>query len=245
MAVVYLFDEILLDPDIFIAGGASGGPEYANTMAKNAQTGVRKINVGRLDFQQMWNVQTDLLTPTNLAYFMNFWGGGYGSAYGFRAVIVSDFYVVAEALGVSDGLIGSRTWKLIKTYKRPGASHQYSKRIIKPVVNALLGGGGVTLYEPDGVTTRAIPSARGLALGIPAFRVFLNGTLTTAYTVDNTTGIVTLTSTPGAGVVVSWSGEFDTPTRFLQNGFQLKPDVSSELSGLQLGEILPAELGLT
>lgn len=245
MAVDLAFDEdCLLDPDLFVAGGATGGPTYANTMARNLQTGIRKVNVGRLDFQQEWNVQTDLLSPADIAYFMNFWGGGYGSGYGFRAVIVSDFYVIGEVLGTSDGLIGSRTWPLRKGYKRPGVARVYYRRIIKPVVNALLGGASVTLHEPDGVTSRVIPSVRGVGLGVPAFRVMLDGVVTTAYTVDNTTGVVTLTSTPANGVVVSWSGEFDTPVQFLQNAFQLKPDVSSEIAGLQLGEILPAQLGI-
>lgn len=245
MAVVYLFDEILLDPDIFVAGGATGGPQYANTMAHNAQTGIRKVNVNRLDFQQIWNIQTDQLTPADLLYLMGFWGGGYGSGYGFRAVIVSDFYVVGQVLGTSDGLIGSRTWPLIKTYKRPGANHSYTRRIIKPVVNALLAVGGVALFEPNGSTSRVIPSRRGAALSIPAFRVMLDGVVTTGYVIDNTTGIVTLTSTPANGVVVSWSGEYDTPCRFLSNSFQLKPDTASEVSGLELGEILPAELNIT
>lgn len=244
MAVVYLFDECLLDPDVFVAGGALGGPGYSNTMAHNAQTGIRKVNIGRLDFQHQMDLQTDKLTPANLAYLMNFWGGGYGSGVGFRAMILYDFYVINEVLGISDGTIASRTWQLIKTYKRPGVSRSYSKPILKPVVNALLGGSGVTLFEPNGSTTRAIPTVRGAGLGVPAFRIMLDGVVTTGYVVDNTSGIVTLTATPANGVVVSWSGEFDVPMRFLNNNFQAKPDISSEISGLQLGEILGPELGL-
>lgn len=242
MAVVYLFDECLLDPDLFVAGGATGGPEYANTMAKNQQTGIRKVNVGRLDFQQVWNVQTDLLEPADLAYFMNFWGGGYGSGYGFRAVIVSDFYMVDEVIATA--IAAQTVFSLIKTYKRPGANHSYSRRIIKPVTNTNVSG-GVTLFEPNGSTTRAIPTVRGQGLGVPGFTVKLNGTPTSAYTINNTTGVITMTSAPGAGVVVTVSCEFDTPVQFLNNAFQLKPDVSSEISGLQLGEILPAGLGIT
>lgn len=243
MAIVYLFDEILLDPDIFVAGGATGSPEFANTMAKNQQTGIRKVNVGRQDFQQVWNVQTDLLEPADLAYFMNFWGGGYGSAYGFRAVIVSDFYMIDEVIGTGNDV--QTAFPIVKKYMRPGASHSYSRRIIKPVVTTLLSVGGVALFEPNGSTTRVIPTVRGAGLGVPAFTVKLNSTPTTAYTVDNTTGIITMTVAPAAGVSVKVSCEFDTATRFLNNGFQLKPDVSSEIGGLQLGEILPAELGIT
>lgn len=242
MPVVYLFDEILLDPDIFVAGGALGGPTYSNTMARNAQTGIRKVNIGRFDFQQEWNVQTDTLSPADLAYFMNFWGGGYGSGYGFRAVIVSDFYMVDEVIATA--IAAQVVFPLIKTYKRPGANHSYSRRIIKPVTNTNVTG-GVTLFEPNGSTTRVIPTERGQGLGVPNFTVKLDGTPTSAYTINNTSGIITMTSAPGAGVVVSVSCEFDTPTRFLNNAFQLKPDTASDLGGLQLGEILPAELGIT
>lgn len=238
-----LFDEILFDTDLLVAGGATGGPEYANTIIHNPATGIYKVNVNRYDFQQVWNISTDLLTSTQLDYFMEFWGGGFGSAYGFRVCIISDFFVVDEVLGTGDGV--QTVFPLIKNYSRPGATHNYSRRIIKPVVNALLGGGGVTLYEPNGTTTRAIPTVRGAGRGVPAFVVKKNGVLTTAYTVDNTTGKITFTTAPAAGVVVTWSGEFDTPMRFMMNGFQVKPDVSSDVQGLLLCEILPAELGIT
>jgi hypothetical protein len=242
MAVAYLFDEILLDPDIFVAGGATGGPQYANTVARNPGTGVRKVNISRHDFQQVWDVQTGILNSDDLAYFMEFWGGGSGSAYGFRAVIVSDFFVVDEVFGTGNGT--TTLFKLVKGYTRPGASHSYSKRIIKPVTNSLLGGGGVTLYEPNGTTVRAIPSVRGAGHGIPAFAIKINGTPTTAYTIDNTTGIISFTTPPANGATITWSGEFDHPMAFSQNQFQLKPDVASDIQGLQLVEILPAELNI-
>jgi hypothetical protein len=243
MAVVSLFDEVLLDPDLFTAGGASGGPQYANTIIKNPATGIYKVNVNRYDFQQVWDMQCGLLEPEDLARFMEFWGGGFGSAVGFRAVIVSDFYAIAEVIGTGNGV--QTVFPLTKGYSRPGGSLVYTRRIVKPVVNALLGGTGVTLYEPNGVTVRAIPSVRGAGLGVPAFTVYKDAVSTTAYTVDNKVGKVTFTVAPAGGVVISWSGEYDTPMRFMQNSFQLKPDVASDIQGVQLCEILPAELGIT
>jgi hypothetical protein len=237
-----LFDEILLDPDIFVAGGATGGPQYANTIIKNPQTGVFKVNVGRYDFTQVWDLQVGLMTGAKLDYFMEFWGGGFGSAYGFRAVIVSDFYVIDEVIGTGNGV--QTVFPLLKSYSRPGANHSYVRRIVKPVVNALVSPAQV-LYEPNGVTTRAIPTVRGIGKGVPAFTVKKDAVTTTAYTVNNTTGNITFTTAPANGVVVTWSGEFDTPMRFLQNQFQLKPDIASDIQGLQLVEILPAELGIT
>jgi hypothetical protein len=243
MAVVTLFDEILLDPDLFTAGGATGGPEYANTIIKNPSTGIFKTNVNRLDFQQVWTFSTDLLTSTQLDYFMRFWGGGYGSAYGFRCVIVSDFYVIDQVIGTGNGV--QTIFPLVKTYLRPGASHSYSRRIIKPVVNALLAGGNPTLFEPNGSTTRAIPTVRGAGLGVPAFGVKKAGVLQgSGYTINNTSGVVTFSVAPTAGQSVTWSGEFDTPARFLQNSFQVKPDVSSDIQGMTICEILPSELAI-
>lgn len=241
MAILY--DEILLDPDIFSAGGATGGPEYANTHIKNPQTGVYKTNVGRYDHQQVWNMDVGLLEPADLDYFLEFWSGGFGSAYGFRMVVVSDFFVIDEAIGVGDAV--QTIFPLTKTYLRPGANHSYIRRIIKPVVNLLTGGASVTLYEPDGVTPRVIPSVRGIGRGVPAFTVKKQAVTVTNYTVDNTVGKITFGTAPPAGHVITWSGEFDVPARFLQNSFALKPDVASDIQGLQIVEILPAELLIT
>src|SRR6185369_5966685 len=116
-----------------------------------------KTNVTRYDFQQVWNINTNLLTPAELDYFIEFWAGGFGSGYGFRIRIISDFYMVDEVVGVGDG---------IKT------------------------------------TFPIIPSALGAALGVPAFTVKLNTTPTTAYTINNTTGVITTNSPPANGVSV-------------------------------------------
>ena len=48
-------------------------------------------------------------------------------------------------------------------------------------------------------------------------QIFVNGvlkTLTTDYTIDSTTGIVTFVTAPGAGLSVTWTGQFDVPVRF-------------------------------
>lgn len=236
-----LFDEILFDTDVIVAGGATGGPEYANTVIRNPATGVYKVNIDRYDFQQVWNISTDLLTPELLEYFMRFWGGGFGSGYGFRVVIVSDFYMVDQVIGTGNGT--QTVFPLLKTYKRPGANHQYVRRIIKPATNTNVVG-GVTLYEPDGVTVRTFPTDRGEGVGVPAFTVELNGTPTSAYQINNTTGVITMNAAPANGVVVTVSCEFDTAMRFMMNSFTLKPDISSDISGITLCEILPAELSI-
>lgn len=327
MPVIYLFDELLFDPDIFSQGDAQGGPEYDNSVIRNPPTGVYKVNVTRYDFQQVWSFDLNLISHDLVEYLMKIWVGGFGSAYGLRVRVVIDFFVKGEVLGTSDGTAASRTLYLTKTYRRPGADHQYAKRVIKPVVNANLAVGCPTLYEPNGSTPRVIPSEEGTANGVPAFTVFLDQgsgpvALSSGYTIDNrsgalvlaaktftavaatdiftianhgyvanvgiklqnsggalpaslvagttyyvrdiTTNTFKLSATPGGaavnittdgtgtntvsgppvGSIVSWSGEFDTPMRFLQNALALKPEVSSEVKGVTMVEILPAELGI-
>lgn len=238
-----LFDEILFNSNLLTEESAVGSPEYANTMIRNPATGIYKVNVNRYDFQHVWNINTNLLSPSELDYFNEFWAGGFGSAYGFRIRIITDFYMIDEVIGTGNGT--QTVFPIIRTYTRPGATHNYQRRIIKPVVVPSPLGSSVALFEADGVTPRVIPSPLGAALGVPAFTVKLNSTPTTAYTINNTTGVITMNSAPANGVSVKVSCEYDTAVRFMNNSFQQKPGVTSDVGGLQLCEILPAELGIT
>ena len=51
----------------------------------------------------------------------------------------------------------------------------------------------------------------------------LNGTPTAGFTVSLTTGMVTFSSAPGNGVVITASGEFDTPVRFDTDWMNIQP----------------------
>lgn len=244
MPVNLLFDEILLDPGLFTLGDAYGSAELANTMARSPSTGVTKVNITRYDPQHIWQMDFKMLTPSQgggtdeMDYFNNIWYGGWGSAYGFRVRVETDHLVSGELLGVSDGTIASRTWKLTKTYNRPGTTgHPYIRRIIKPVTN-VNNTSGVTLKEPNGATNRVVERA---------FEVLFNGINTlggSGWTIDNTTGVLTLAATPAAGVAVGWNGQFDTPMQFFSNSYQQRADFPAEIRGMQLIEILPATLGI-
>ena len=244
MPVNYQFDEILLDPNLFTLGDAFGSPEFANAMGRAPGTGVMKINVTRQDAQHVWTVDFKMVKPSEgggssneMDYFNHMWYGGFGSAYGFRVRVETDRLANNEVLGTSDGTVTSKTWKLTKKYQRPGTTtHPYYRYICKPVVSTNLGGSSVTLYEPNGTTPRVIESP---------FVLMENGTpVPSGWTVDNTKGIITYASAPAAGKIISWSGAFDIPMRFFTNAFQQKHDFPAEIKGLQLIEILPAELGL-
>lgn len=236
------FDDSLLDSSIMTL--ASGSPEFANTMIRNPATGVYKVNINRYDPTEVWTLEFALLTDLQREYMFRFWRGGYGSAYGFRVRVPSDWKTVGEVIGTGNG--SQTVFPLTKTYTRPGSSgHPNVRRIIKPAVTTNLTSGSVTLYEPNGVTSRVVPHSGPPGTG-QAFQVFKDGVnQASGWTVHNATGNITFSAAPANGVVVSWSGEFDTPMRFMQNGFEGRVNVDSDIRGLTLCELLPAELGIT
>ncbi len=241
MAVIASFDEILFSPDIILDGGA-GSPEFANTLIRNPATGIYKVNINRFDPIETWFIDLGMISDAQREYTMKFWRGGYGSAWGFRCRIATDYKTQASVIGTGNG--SQTVFPLTKTYTRPGTvGHANIRRIIKPVAVANLTAGSVTLYEADGVTARVVPSVPGGQ----AFQVFKDGVnQASGWTVHNTRGEITFTTAPAAAAVISWSGEFDVAARFLQNSFQQKVvGSSSEVTGLQLVEILPAELLIT
>lgn len=248
MAVVYLFDEILLDPDIVLGSdgspSVSGSPEFANTKPQNPGTGFRAVNVTRYDPIEVLVFDLALLGASQLAYLLKIWRGGSGNAVGLRVRVPWDFTAVDEVFGV--GAAGQTVFNPVKTYTRPGVTaRQDVRRIVKPVTNTNVVG-GVTLNEPSGSPARVIPSLAAVSLGVPGFTIKKDGAPTSAYTINNTTGVITFTVAPANGVVLSWSGEFDTPCAFADNAFPItKFDVDSEVKSVRFEEILPANLGIT
>jgi hypothetical protein len=246
MAAVFLFDEIIFDPTVIMASEgsppASGAPAFANTMSGNEGTGNRKVNVNRYDARELITVDVNMLDESDLAYLLKMWRGGYGNAVGFRFQVPYDYYVEGQVLGT---IAASTTasFNLVKTYTRPNVTaRQDSRRIIKPVVNtnlASLGGlgGSVTLLEPQSGSNRVIE--------VP-FAVTVGGAGTGfTYTINNTTGVLSVTTTTANGTVAA-TFQFDTPMRFIDNVLPItRRDVSSEVKGVQFEEILPFELNIT
>lgn len=259
MPVSYLFDEVLLDPGIFVmpesGSPATGGPEYANYKAWNPRTGVRKVNVTRYDPQEVVQVNLQLLDAEQLAYLIDFWRGGYGSAVGFRVRVPHDHSMTLETIAgpggtqIPNGTLNA--FKIYKTYTRPGVStRQDVRRIVKPVVQASKAT-GATLYEANGSTARKFDGDSGAPIwAAQPFKVWhdVSGTvteITSGWTVNVTTGVVTYTSNiPATGTYVKVSCDFDTPMSFDMERLPVRADVTSSADGVLLREILYTELGI-
>lgn len=238
MAVPIVFDEILLDPNVFTdersGGSFVGWPEFANTVIRNPKTGVHKTNVNRYDPTEVLTVNMGLLTTAQRDYLIKMWRGGYGSGVGFRVRVIYDYTATLEAFATSNGVLTQ--FQLYKTYTRPGVTARQDVRaIVKPVVQVAKETNSFQLYEPNGTTPRVQTQ----------FRIYRNGVeLTTGWTANAKTGLVTFSSPPAAGTL-QWSGEFDVPMCFMGNTIPFKHDVTtSEAQNVSFREILPAELGI-
>lgn len=262
MAVLIEFDECLLDPELFSipSGGQSpfvGGPEYANAHLVNRQTGVVKTAVLRYDELERGTFDLSLMSPADFTYLLNFINGGYGSAVGFRcrfphfnSMTLETIAGPGSALQVPNGVL--TTFKLYKSSIRPGITARANvKRITKPVVQAVKAT-GATLYEPDGVTARKfVGDANAPFHRAEVFKVYHdtgagNTEITTGWTVNVTTGIITYTSNiPATGTTVRVTCSFDLPMAFTDNHFNLRGDVVGQAESVGVREISHTELGIT
>ncbi len=240
MAVAYLFDEVLFDPDLYRvteSGGAplTGWPEFANTVIRNPKTGVHKTNVNRFDAVEVLSLNIKLLDTDDRNYLVGFWRGGYGSGVGFRLRVPYDYTATLEAFAVGNGVLTQ--FQLYKTYLRPGVTAREDVRaIVKPVVQVGKETNSFQLYEANGTTPR-VPTN--------LFKIYFGAVeQTTGWTVNAKTGIVTFAVAPPDTTVIKWSGEFDIPAAFTGNTIAFQHDFTSEAQNVSFREILPAELGI-
>ena len=70
-------------------------------------------------------------------------------------------------------------------------------------------------------------------------KIYVNGTLTTAYTIDYTTGIVTFNTAPAAGAAITADFEFDVPCRFNVDNMNITLNAAtvSSWSNIEIVEI--------
>jgi hypothetical protein len=245
-----IFDEILFDPSLFRKESGSKYPvsatlEWANSQPRNAQTGVRKTAVGRLDAINLFTLDVALLNASDSLYLQSFLRGGQGSACGFRAYLPHDHTLTMEPIGTGNGTLTQ--FKITKTSVRPGdTTHPDVRRIFKPVVQVAKETNGFQLRQKDGATPRVVGGSPNFF--DKQFKVFFDAVEQTAnWTVDCKTGILTLTGAAIAGSsghIIYVDGVFDTPIAFEGNSFTMLYDTPS---GAQFSfrELLGAELGLT
>jgi uncharacterized protein (TIGR02217 family) len=174
---------------------AVGGPAFSTNINKGF-SGFEQRNRNWKNSLGKWNVS--LITPPLFdgdrqgfidlleAFFLNV----AGMSDGFRLKDHKDFRFKDQVIGVGDGVTAS--FQLIKSYAI--GNRAYVRNIQKPIWHTITDYQGNPLA--DTVTAK------------------LNGTPNAAWTLDATTGLITLTSAPAPGVIITASGQFHYPVRF-------------------------------
>lgn len=190
------FHEIQFPPDI--SQGAVGGMRFSTTITP-ISSGFESRNINWAFSRGEWDVSHGLKTPEQVEVLIDFFSNRRGKAYGFRYKDWTDYRLPRwrDTPGDMAGLPvfmttngSTSTFQLTKIYADAGGT--YTRIITKPVNVAICTPGCFPLQLLD------------------------NGTPTMDFTVDTTTGIVTLGDTLKAttGHVIAGACEFDVPCRF-------------------------------
>lgn len=77
------------------------------------------------------------------------------------------------------------------------------------------GDGSTTQFQLQRVYSDAVRTYnRPIQKPVLPITVKVNGSETTDFTIDDTTGVITFDNAPANGATITWSGEFDVPVRF-------------------------------
>lgn len=185
--------------DVNIEKGAKGGPTFLTTVIELANS-YEQRNQEWLYARQSWDIAYGIQDPAEFQQVVKMFYACRGRAYGFRFQDWSDYsvgdpfdYVIADAQTIGTGNAMNTQFQIFKRYYSPQETTYYDRPITRP--------------QSTSPSTMA---------------VYLNGvekTEGTDYTVDYDTGLITFTTYPGNGVVVSVSCFFDVPVRFDSDEF--------------------------
>jgi len=169
-----------------VSKGSAGGPERLTDIV-TLRSGHEERNTIWAHSRRKYDAGLGLQTLDNLHDVIEFFEARSGRLFGFRWKDWADFKSgqPTRSVGASDQLIGT------------GDGSTTSFQLVK-------------IYESGGVSYE-----RDIKKPVNGtVRASLDGVETTAFAVDTTTGLVTLTTAPGLGVEVKAGFEFDVPARF-------------------------------
>lgn len=185
-----------------ISYGSSGGPKRL-TQVVSLRSGFEQRNQVWAYSRRSYDAGVGIRSMNKLAEVLNFWEARSGPLHGFR-------------------------WKDWADYKsgQPQAAVTNADQIIAT------GNGVLTQFQlVKRYTNNGNEYARPIQKPVAGTTVVaLNGVnQTSGWSVNTTTGIITFTSAPGNGVIITAGFEFDVPVRFEQD------DLTMSIEGFQAG----------
>lgn len=182
-----------------ISYGSKGGPKY-NTVVTTVNSGFEYNNINWDQARHMYDVAMGVRSMEELSDLVSFFHITRGKGHYFRYKDWADYKScnLQDTPASTDQVFGIGD----------GATLEF--QLIKT-------------YDLSG----GVINQRDITKPVSAISIALNGTLqtvTTHYTVDYTTGIVTFVTAPAAAVSITWGGEFDVPCRFDTDELELSLD---------------------
>ena len=170
-----------------ISRGARGGPERRTQIVELA-SGDEERNASWADSRRRYDVAYGIRRADDLAAVVAFFEARNGRLHGFRYKDWADYKsaLPSQAITATDQQIGTGTGSL--------QTFQLAKRYTSGAQTWVR-----TITKPVAGTVR-------VALGMVEQM--------SGWTVDTTTGVVTLTTAPAGGVIIRAGFEFDVPVRF-------------------------------
>jgi len=188
---------------------AIGGPAFSTTVNEGFGGGEQR-NRNWSQTRGLWTVD---LQNKDQAYFdavQAFFLVVGGQADAFRLFDHKDNKATAQTIGTGDGT--TTTFQLTKTYSSGGRS--YVRTVTKPITADVID------FQGNALPNTVVIKDNGTAL-----------TLTTDYTVDETTGLVTFVTAPTNGHALTADFQFHFPVRFTTDELKAQVEPSDVLGG--------------
>ena len=189
---------------------ASGGPAFSTSVNEGFSGGEQR-NRNWSKTRGVWTIDLHFKTQAFFDAVQAFFLVVGGQADAFRFKDHKDFRAINQLIGVGDGV--AVTFQLVRNYV--SGVRTYVRTIQKPIMSSVTDFQGNSLAD----TVKIYNNGAALALA-------------TDYTVDATTGIVTLVTAPIAGHSITADFQFHYPARFTSD--ELKGQIEpSNVSGGQ------------
>jgi uncharacterized protein (TIGR02217 family) len=191
-------------------------PRFPDDLAVWSKSGISNstqvalVKSGREQRNSLWvypRAKFDIANGLRLPDLSNVQGSN-----AYRIQLLRDWIVAMQGR-----VVGFR-FKDWTDYQDEGRGVFVKPNVVPPAI--VNGDGSTTIFQmvkSYTIGTQIVPRLIAKPVVSPAIQIYVNGVLqvvTTNYTIDTTTGLVTFTSAPGSGQTLTWTGQFDTPVRF-------------------------------
>jgi len=178
--------------------GFTGGAMYSTDIVE-LFSGFEQRNQNWAASRMKFVASYSIKNTAEIAQIIAFFRARKGRTTGFRFRDWTDYYAYDQQIAVGDGT--TSIFQLIKTY------------ISGPTTDTRI----ITKIVASGNEVTTVPN------------IYLNSILqNSGYMLDYTTGLVTFTTPPASGVIISADFEFDVPVRFDIDNIQIRHEYNKE-----------------